>query len=554
MSKQLAVSYTMDAVAGDLLYGARVDTATSPDGNVIDLIPDWNSVKNVQLVSESAQNFYFDGFVHVDAAVGLNDTNGSTLVLNGTKRGNIITGAGSDVIDVRVVEDQDSIWVTTFRINTGGGDDVVSFKPLDIAGELAAGDATFVQAVNKPGLPLIATAEGRTTFTALGSGNDLFLGFNSDDHIAGQVDNGTIDSVFQNAPPSGVAYSIGGSTSCGHQSRLYRIDLETGATTVVGDVTIKTGLGKSGKNVDVESLSLNPIDGMLYGFISSPGNVTGLIKVDPLTAETTYIGGHVRQYKSETQDFAFGTDGKLYLASEGDLVSVEIATGAFTIIGNNTLNKKIGGLAFDPITGKLFGLADVGWKTYLVEIDKSNGNMVEATQIRNLSAFTKLEGASFDSEGTLWALDRLSGKLVTIDTATGLATKASKTLGVWHQTGDGFEGLAIDIAQKKMLVDLKAQGGDRIVTGEGADHVNYAAGDGVDVIADFDLANDTLHIEGYSANQIKIDVFNGNTFIRFTDNSTDGFVDNAMIELSGVINFDQSMIVYSLSTDFPIIV
>lgn len=548
---QLAVSYTREFFTNEGLYSNRVRATTLPDGtDNLDQRLDWNVVKNVQLLSDSSQNFFFDGFVHVDAQIGLSDTAGSTLVLNGTKRGNIITGVGDDVIDIRVVEDQDSVWVTSFRINTGGGDDFVSFKPLDIAAEIAAGDKTFIEAVNKPGLPLFATGVGRTTFTALGSGNDRFVGFDSDDQIAGQTDGGTVTAVFESARPSGYAYSIGGTTKGGHESKLYRIDLASGAATIVGNVAI-AGPGKSGNNLDVESLALNPADGMLYGFVTSPGNVTGLIKVNPLTAATTYIGGNVSAYKSALQDFTFGADGKLFLASEGDLVSVSTISGAFTIIGDNTLSKKVGALAFDPNSGKLFGLVEDGAKTLLLEISKDNGTVLKTTQIANLPTNSKLEGASFDSDGTLWAVDRISGNLVNIDTVTSTAKKISQTLAVSQQTGDGFEALAIDIAQKKTLVDLVANGGDSITTGLGSDHVNYSAGDGVDRVSDFDLAKDKLHIAGYTSAQIKIDVLGGDTFIRFVDGSADGYVDNAMIELSGITGFTTDMIVYGLSTAFP---
>lgn len=552
VSNQLVVAYTRESFTGSALYGGRFGTGTSADGdNYIDQRGDWNIVKNVQLLSESSQKFYFDGFVHVDAQVGLTDTAGSTLVLNGTKRGNIITGAGDDVIDIRVVEDQDSVWVTTFRINSGAGDDLVKFKALDIAGELAAGDLTFVQASNKPGLPLIATGEGRTTYTALGAGDDRFEGFNSDDHVAGQKDNGTFTAIFENAAPSGFAYSIGGATNGGHVSKLYRIELATGATTVVGNVAIAAGPGKSGSNLDVVSLSLNPLDGMLYGFVTSPGNVIGLIKVDPLTAATTYIGGNIAAYKSALQDFTFGTDGKLYFASEGDLVSVNTATGAYSIIGNDTLTKKVGALASDPITGKLFGLVEEGARTLLIEISKASGVVLKTSEIANLAVNSKLEGASFDSAGTLWALDRVSGQLVEINTQTSAAVMISKTLAVSQQTGDGFEALAIDVRQIKTLVDLVALEGDQLATGDGNDHVNYTVGDGVDVIADFNLLSDKLHISGFAPSQITIDVFGGDTFVRFKDSSEDGFVDDAMIQLSGVTGFTAAMISYELSSAFP---
>lgn len=196
----------------------------------------------------------------------------------------------------------------------------------------------------------------------------------------------------------------------------------------------------------------------------------------------------------------------------------------------------------------MYGLYDVDSKISIVQIDMAKGKILSNTQIADISKLAGIEGMSFDSTGHLYAEDRLTGSIYEINIASKSAPVVSKTLGAVDQTGDGFEAMPIDIAMHKQLVDLGAVGDDKITTGTGADHIFYAAG--VDTITDFDIANDVLHISGYTALQIKIDEFNGVTFTRFTDNSAHGFVDNAMIELDGVTNFNAASISYVGASDY----
>lgn len=548
VKQQLVVSYTADAFSGELLYKDRVQAATGADGTTnVDQLPDWNTVKNLQLLSDSAQKFFLDGFVHVDAEIGRTDTAATTLILNGSKRANIITGLGDDLIDIRMVSDQNSVWVDAFRVNTGAGKDTVLLSGLDINAELAAGDMTFIQAENKPGLALVNTGEGRSTYLATGANDDRIVSYTSNDHIIAGTDDGTIGKVMVNGPASGFGYAVGGSIGKGCDSILYKVDLKTGKATAVGEVQIPLGCFGNIGGLDVESLALNPADGQLYGFASKFGILDALVRIDPLTAKTTYIKLNCTGFRAELQDMAFGTDGSLYFASSGDLMKVDPKTGGIKMVGNNTLDCKIGALAVDPLTGKLYGLSELGSTkgTVLYEIDKASGKTLSASKIVGTDRCSAIEGMSFDSDGTLWAVDHVSGSMFKINIATKTATLASKTLTDGQQYGDGFEALAISAVGTKMLGDLKALGGDVITTGTGTDHLYYTTGDGVDTIKDFDKTADILHITGYTADQMRIDVLNGNTFIRFADTSDDGYVDNAMIELMGVTQFDASLISYT---------
>jgi hypothetical protein len=541
---QITTTYTGTEFDSEILYKGRILANTADGTQTFDALLDWNLVKNMQLTSSSSIDLLLDGIVHADVVVGLNDAAASHIDLIGIKRANVVTGLGNDTINIEMVTDIESIWVDDFRIATGAGDDVVSLKGLDIAAKLAAGDTTYIQAYNKPGLPLSNEGAGREAYIALGDGNDRVSGYTSNEHVIAGRDTGTVKHTVGDAAPTGFGYAVGGSTKKGGcDSVLYKIDLKTGAATAVGEVQLRIGFFNLG-GLDVESLSMNPKDGMLYGFASKFGILDALVKIDPLTAKTTYIKLNISNWHDDQQDMAFDSQGNLFFVSNGDFMRVDIVTGAIKTIGNNTLNCDIAAMSIDPVTGKVFAIGEVKGVAMLYEIDKANGKVLSSGKLAGVDACPEIEGMSFDSAGKLWAVDNDSGKMFTIDTVTRVATRVSTTLTDKQQYGDGFEALAIQTVAPKVLKDLAAVGGDAITTGGGSDVVYYAHGDGVDTVTDFDVARDKVQLVGIDASKVKIDTFNGDTFIRFIDNSADGFVDNAMIELQGVTGLSVSQIVF----------
>ena len=155
---------------------------TDTEHTTYDVTGAWNSVKNASVTADAPAHLTFSGFVHVDAVLGFDSSQGSTIELDGVKRANLVTGEGADRIDVQVISNNDD-WSNEFRANTGGGDDVVSFSLFDAAGA-EAGDSTFASA---SGTKLAYDYAGAFTriYLDLGAGDDAASGLAGNDIIDG---------------------------------------------------------------------------------------------------------------------------------------------------------------------------------------------------------------------------------------------------------------------------------------------------------------------------------------------------------------------------------
>ena len=168
-------------------------------------------------------------------------------------------------------------------------------------------------------------------------------------------------------------------------------------------------------------LLLSPIStaGVLYGV--GPWEVgvhANLYRIDESRGAATLVGdtGFDR-----FNGLAFRNDGVLFGYRGGALYSINSTSGAATQVGLLGINSPEGGLAFDPISGVLFGVSSTLTDT-LLTIDPRTGL---ATAVGPLgSAGRDVSGLAFDSRGTLYGAafrDNNADNLVTINTTTGAA-------------------------------------------------------------------------------------------------------------------------------------
>jgi hypothetical protein len=229
-----------------------------------------------------------------------------------------------------------------------------------------------------------------------------------------QLENRTVPAVF--------GYSV----ASDFDGNLYRIDMETGDTTLIGPVGFES----------VEGLAFQPGTGILFGV---DDNSDQLLTIDLATGAGTLVG----DLGVDVADvgLSFDDEGNLFLASEQDqaFYSVDPVTGAATFIGN--MGEPVTGLTFKD--GILYGLGGFFFQdeqedggNNLVQIDRATGVATEIGPLGQI--FLDDGGLDFDESGLLWGLkDSGEGDLIfLIDPVTGAGT-------AMNHTQFGFEGLAI---------------------------------------------------------------------------------------------------------------
>jgi hypothetical protein len=127
-------------------------------------------------------------------------------------------------------------------------------------------------------------------------------------------------------------------------SSLYSIDLETGAGTFIGD------LGYA-----VNAIAIDPNTGYLYGATTGwSGDFNGLLLIDPTTGSATEMGSFGTAFNPNTVNnivgLTFNSTSRLfgwYEPSRDDPVTIDISTGAATILGSSRIYTAEQGMAFD---------------------------------------------------------------------------------------------------------------------------------------------------------------------------------------------------------------
>lgn len=218
-------------------------------------------------------------------------------------------------------------------------------------------------------------------------------------------------------------------------NKLYRIDLGSGQTTLIGE----TGFN------DVEGLALSG-NGTLYGIVDSTKT---LITIDKQTGHGSAVGSGagntglsgqgVGQFDALDFGLAFTCDGRLWASSDTTrkLWQINPANAQATLVGN--LGAQITGLGASP--DGLFGLGSQGDEG-VYRIDPENA---ATTRIGTLAPNLTFAdgGLDFDGSGQLWAIldyrppdDNRPSDIVRIDLVGGAATFVANTL-------PEMEGLAL---------------------------------------------------------------------------------------------------------------
>ena len=222
---------------------ARVTIERDGDGDAtVRLDSAWNSVKNVYATNEGAANVTLDNFVHAD--VDLGDGGDSNVSISGAKRGFVRTGDGDDEIAI-AAQSNNAGWSNRFEIDSGSGDDTISFKgaPIGVSRSDIDAGAGDDRVVSRNLAADTIRGDDRDVLRG-GSGDDVVIGGLGDDILMGDgVDKSQAGGTGRLADWSDVSVSA------------RNIDGSDGRVGESG----KWGLGvRNAKGSDDDGESLNP--------------------------------------------------------------------------------------------------------------------------------------------------------------------------------------------------------------------------------------------------------------------------------------------------------
>ena len=119
---------------------------------------------------------------------------------------------------------------------------------------------------------------------------------------------------------------------------LYSIDVTTGAATLIGHI----GYFHEDHLNTVHGLAVHPETGTLYGIVAGPASDwSALIEIDKETAQGTWIG----EQSDHFSGLAFDAETKVLYGINNwtsDLYTIDIRTGATTLIGSTGLGNPLG--------------------------------------------------------------------------------------------------------------------------------------------------------------------------------------------------------------------
>jgi hypothetical protein len=178
-------------------------------------------------------------------------------------------------------------------------------------------------------------------------------------------------------------------------SQLANVDVETGATTVLG-----------GTGIPLTDIAFSPT-GDLFGI-----SFTNLYQVSSTTGATTLVGS-LGGFSGTANALVFGSDGTLYMAGN-TLYTVNTSTGALTAIGSGIGFQSGGDLAF--IGGNLYMASSTN---LLIQVNLGTG---VGTSIGSFGV-ANMFGLATPDNATLYGVAGQS--VYTVDVGTGAATLQS---------------------------------------------------------------------------------------------------------------------------------
>ena len=138
------------------------------------------------------------------------------------------------------------------------------------------------------------------------------------------------------------------------------------------------------------------------------------------------------------------------------LLTVDLATGQATVVGNFGIVSNVSGLAYDPADDVMYGISAVADTLYTIDMDTGAATHVGGF---GLSENITMQGLAYDTRtNTLYSSASTQRTLYTIDVATGAASAVAST------STARISGLAIDLVNDILYGSPASQLGGGVFT------------------------------------------------------------------------------------------
>jgi hypothetical protein len=221
-------------------------SASSPTGTELDISLDapWNSIKDIEVSSISAQHLDITGFV--DTWINTpSDNTDHTIVISDVKRGAIALGNGDDTVSVNVAANEYS-WASHFDITAGDGNNTISVQP-EAYGVLANIRAPAGWMFNYQ--PQLTTAD-----ISVGNGNDT-IGLHE---VSGTIHVGSGDDTINIEDGNSIIWLGAGNCKVTIGTPDGAAPAPWGLDSQRGTAIIHPGTGHADITVDDRSATLTP--------------------------------------------------------------------------------------------------------------------------------------------------------------------------------------------------------------------------------------------------------------------------------------------------------
>ncbi|KAB2852752.1 MAG: T9SS type A sorting domain-containing protein, partial [Ignavibacterium sp.] len=235
------------------------------------------------------------------------------------------------------------------------------------------------------------------------------------------------DTEFSGINVTGTSYAIStitektiyASSGVQNSGNLLTVNSNTGAGTVIGPTLFD----------EVKSVSINPLDGKLYGIISETAYAK-LLKLNAATGNAYHL--FTFNIPSMTS-IAFDTAGVLYgITRTGDLYTLDITNGSSTFLVNATGSYL--GITFNPVTNELWATSRAFNMPNKDAIFKVNISTGDTTIVGHTGLGKQTNDIVFDENNNLYGVIGSASELndiISINTSTG-AGSVIGSVGMKH--------------------------------------------------------------------------------------------------------------------------